>query len=43
VKLARVTAVATKPGATSDVRIEHIPIDKLDVLAAVLGKLVKKR
>jgi len=36
---ARVTAVATKPGATCDVRIEHVPIDELRVLATALRKL----
>jgi hypothetical protein len=35
---ARVTAVATKPSASSDLRIEHLPIDKLHVLAAAFAK-----
>lgn len=36
---ARVTAVATKPGATCEVRIERVPIDELRVLATALTKL----
>ena len=36
---ARVTAVATKPGETCDVRIERVPIDELRVLATALRKL----
>jgi hypothetical protein len=35
---ARVTAVATKPSVSSDLRVEHLPIDKLDAVAAAFAK-----
>lgn len=35
---ARVTAVATKPGQPGDLRIEHIPVAKVDVLKKAIGR-----
>ena len=35
---ARVTAVATKPGHESDLRIEHIPLSKIDALKSAIGR-----
>jgi hypothetical protein len=37
-RAARVTAVATKPGQGADLRIEHIPVAKLDVLKKALDR-----
>ena len=38
---ARVTAVATRPGATSELRIERVPADQLAALAAAIRALPK--
>ena len=35
---ARVTAVATKPGQGSDLRLEHIPVARIDVLKKAIGR-----
>jgi hypothetical protein len=40
---ARVTAVATKPTVSSDLRVEHLPIDKLDAVAAAFAKHRRRR
>ncbi|HEY8078180.1 MAG TPA: hypothetical protein VIF62_28830, partial [Labilithrix sp.] len=37
-----VVAVATKPGEVSDLRIQHVPADRLSHLARALAALAKK-
>jgi hypothetical protein len=35
---ARVTAVATKPGQGADLRVEHVPASKVDLLKKAIGR-----
>ncbi len=39
VRAAKVMALATRPGRTSDLRIEHVPCDRVDALARAIAEI----
>jgi len=41
VSSAKAAAVATKPGAESTLRIEHVPFSRVATLAKILAKLAR--